>query len=289
MRRSARTSHFIDDAARTAFLARYDQALRRWPTYERLHLAGRFGTTGVLACGSAHRPPLVLLHGRYTPSPSWTPVIRELVRSYCVYAIDTIGEPGLSENDGAPLRAAGDYLAWLSETLDQLDLTTAHLAGHSFGGWVAARFAVSHPHRLSSLTLLDPAQVFARFRLTWLLRCIPPYLSPTRGNVARFLEWAGLPGDDETAGLATLGMTSFRLRAPEALPLSAAQLRSLRVPTQQLIAGRSVVHSPKRARSRAARLNPAVTTHVVAGAAHFVARDQPERVVRDLRTFITST
>jgi pimeloyl-ACP methyl ester carboxylesterase len=35
-----------------------------------------------------------------------------------------------------------------------------HLVGHSFGGWLAANYAVRDPERLASLSLLEP--VFLR-------------------------------------------------------------------------------------------------------------------------------
>jgi len=43
----------------------------------------------------------------------------------------------------------------LSDLLDQLDIESAHLVGHSFGGQVALHFAHQHPDRLKSLVLAD--------------------------------------------------------------------------------------------------------------------------------------
>jgi pimeloyl-ACP methyl ester carboxylesterase len=83
---------------------------------------------------------------------------------YEVVAVDQRGQfesPGSDEADAYTLgRLAGD----LREVLDHLDVERVHLVGHSFGGLVARDFALAHPERIRSLTLLDsgPAAVPGR-------------------------------------------------------------------------------------------------------------------------------
>lgn len=288
VRRSSSVPTFVSPQWRERFMAHYDQMLHGWPPHERLSISHHYGQTGVLVTGEAHRPPLVLLHGRYTPAPSWTPLIHDLTSRYRVHAIDTIGEPGLSHNDGARLRSADDYIESLRSTLDGLGLTVAHLCGYSFGGWLAAQLALTHPSRVRSLTLLDPAQVFAPFTLRWMLHCIRPYLAPSEQNIERLFRWAGQgrPGDEEMVELATLAMLSFRVKAPEASLISKAQLRLLNMPAQQLIAAQSVVHTPERAQQRAARVNPAVKTLFVEDSSHFIIHNQPKHVLGALHDLI---
>lgn len=271
-------------------MAYYEEALRDWPSHDRELITHRHGRTGVIVAGAKNNPPLVLLHGRYTPAPSWTPLIHELAARYRVYAIETIGEPGLSVNDGARLRSAEDYLESLISTLDGLGVGAAHVCGYSFGGWLAAKLAVAHPARVASLTLLDPAQVFAPFSLRWLLHCVPPYLFPTERTINRFFSWAGqgFPGGEDIVELGTLAMLSFRIRAPEASSVPENQLRELEIPVQQLIAEHSVVHSPDKAQRRAARINPAVKTLVVKDSSHFLIHNQPTQVIRALDDLIAA-
>ncbi|WP_168211889.1 alpha/beta fold hydrolase [Ruania zhangjianzhongii] len=262
----------------------YEHVLLSWPAHERTLVSHRYGHTGVLVAGDLHHPPLVLLHGRYTPAPSWTPLIHELASRYRVYVIDTIGEPGISVNDGARIRTTEDYLASLINTLNGLGLTAAHLCGYSFGGWLAAQLAVRHPDRVASLTLLDPAQVFAPFSLRWLLHCVPPYLFPRESTVKRFFSWAGqgLSGHEDIVELGTLAMLSFRIKAPEASLVPKEQLRGLTMPVQQLLAEHSVVHSPGRVRQSAERINPAVRTLLVRDSSHFLIQNQPAQILEAL-------
>src|SRR5512142_1466658 len=76
---------------------RYRALLDRWPVpNEHLRVPTREGETFVVACGPVDAPPLLLLHGSSTnaamwinEAPAWSPHFR-------MYAVDVIGEPGLS-------------------------------------------------------------------------------------------------------------------------------------------------------------------------------------------------
>ncbi|WP_193105852.1 alpha/beta fold hydrolase [Brachybacterium sp. FME24] len=278
-------------SAGTYFENHYAAMLDQWPDHEKREVEGRFGRTVALVAGPVGAPDLVLLHGRYTPSPSWAPLIQELATRYRVHAIDTMGEPGLSYNGGAPLCKRAHYPEWLGETLEGLGLGSVHLAGYSFGGWLAARFAIEQPQRLRSLTLLDPAQVFAPFSLRWMLQCVPPYLFPSESTVRRLFDWAGQGrgGHRGLVDLATSGMLSFRIRTPEAALISSKRLAELSVPTQQLIAEHTVVHDPQRALVGAARINSAVDSHLIRDSTHFLPYDQPAQVAGRLCALIDRT
>lgn len=246
-----RRSSFVHEGAEGSYLARYDAMLERWPEHSHTELSTR----------------------------------------YRIHAVDTMGEPGRSRNDGMPLRRRADYAIWLAGTLDALELPTVHLCGHSFGGWLAATFTTEYPGRIRTLTLLDPAQVFAPFSPGWLAACLPPFLHPTEHTVGRLfrrLERGGAHHED-LVDLATAGMLSFNLKAPEATRVSRGALRRLPVPTQQLIAEHTIVHSPDRAIRTAARRNPAVISRLVPGSSHFVPHDRPDVVIDALHDVIGRT
>lgn len=290
MTRTSALSAFKSPQIRDTYRDLYNEQLRRWPAHTRTMIPGRFGRTGVLITGDPAGPPMVLLHGRYTPSPAWSPIIHGLAQRFRVHAIDTMGEPGLSDNNGTAIRSGDDYLDWLDETVDALGIAPAHVVGHSFGGWIAARYALRHPRRARTLTLLDPAQVFAPFSPRWLLACVRPYLWPTPGNVERLMRWLGQrrPDHDDAVALAVDGMTGFRMKAPEASLISKHDLADLQVPTQQLIADGSVVHRPLSAIRRAEKFAPTVRSIVVEDASHFLFHDQPEAVLRAFDRVIES-
>lgn len=104
-------------------------------------------------CGAG--TPLVLLHGLGSSRQAWDPVVPALAEHFDVLAVDL---PGFG--DSAPLAPQVEPLpaalaAAVVGLLDDLDVTVAHVAGNSLGGWVALELAGIRP--TASLTLISPA------------------------------------------------------------------------------------------------------------------------------------
>jgi pimeloyl-ACP methyl ester carboxylesterase len=104
--------------------------------------------------------PLVLLHALGLSRRSWDAVLPALASRFDVIAVDL---PGFG--DSAPRPEPGEVppaaLAQsVADLLDDLGISTPHLAGNSIGGWVALELASRRP--VASLTLLSPAGLWAR-------------------------------------------------------------------------------------------------------------------------------
>ncbi|VFM99560.1 MAG: pyruvate dehydrogenase E2 component (dihydrolipoamide acetyltransferase) [Candidatus Kentron sp. G] len=100
-------------------------------------------------------PVMILVHGFGGDLDNWLFNIDALARRARVYALDLPGH-------GQSVKAIADpTLAGLAGALgafmDAVGLERAHLAGHSMGAAVAARFACDSPHRVQSLSLIGPA------------------------------------------------------------------------------------------------------------------------------------
>lgn len=77
----------------------------------------------------------------------------------------------------------------LAAALDSLGLDSAHVGGWSLGGAIALDFAMSHPRRVRSLTLVEP-------QTRWALRAAGRHADPVGGIVRRLAE---TPEVDEEA------------------------------------------------------------------------------------------
>jgi 3-oxoadipate enol-lactonase len=82
----------------------------------------------------------------------WDPQIDAFSDRYTVVALNTGGHDGTSENIG--LDAYADDVRIV---LDAVGSTWAHIVGLSLGGMVAQHFALAHPDRVRSLTLINTA------------------------------------------------------------------------------------------------------------------------------------
>jgi pimeloyl-ACP methyl ester carboxylesterase len=86
--------------------------------------------------------PLLLVHGTGNSLHVWDPVVERLAARMTVIAVDLPGfgaSPPLT-SAGPPPAPAG-FAGVLTDFLGQLGHSTAHIAGHSVGGWTALEMA----------------------------------------------------------------------------------------------------------------------------------------------------
>ncbi|MFF4159360.1 alpha/beta fold hydrolase [Streptomyces sp. NPDC001678] len=249
------------------FFAAYDALSARWPAGTATRTVPTpYGPTRVHTYGPPDAPPLVLLHGGGATGTAWFANAPALGTRHRVYAVDILGDVGRSERTGLPLRTSQDLMTWLDAVLDGLGLPTAALCGHSYGGWVAAAYALHAPRRVRHLALLDPTQVFGGYRPGYLLRALPMLLRPTVRRVGAFLDWeaAGTGVDEDFKRLYVLG-AALRRRPVVGRTLDPTPLA---MPVLVLFAGRSRVHDAEATADRARRLLPRARVEVLPGLGH---------------------
>jgi pimeloyl-ACP methyl ester carboxylesterase len=107
---------------------------------------------------------IVLVHGELSSLHAWDSWIELLKQDYRVIAIDLpgsglTGSPSCIEDpdDLCPDNLSEDYISHtLTYLIEDLRLRNFHLVGASFGGYLAAKYALSHPQKVKSLTLISP-------------------------------------------------------------------------------------------------------------------------------------
>ncbi|MFC8870028.1 alpha/beta fold hydrolase [Streptomyces sp. NPDC057148] len=254
-----------------------------------------FGTTHVYRYGPADpaarsRTPVVLVHGAGSCSAMWYPNIPALSADRPVYAVDTPGDPGRSvqrEPIHQPERAA----QWLEETLDGLGLDRVHLVGTSYGGWLALNQAHRRPERLASATLLDPGgleKVGLRF-FVWIFAGLFATFAPKalRPRLAAWLEQPVLVVP-ELRTMIRIAVRAYRIRRPAPLPLSEAELTTIRTPLYLAMGKRSLLLHPERQLERVPRLIPGARAEIITGTGHGPQIDRAEEINRRVLDFMAS-
>ncbi|MEU3459294.1 alpha/beta fold hydrolase [Streptomyces sp. NPDC006733] len=253
------------------FRAAYRAVIADWGVpVETLELTSPFGVTHVNACGPPDGDPLVLLHGGGATAASWYANAAPLSRTRRVYAVDRIGEAGLSARGERAIRTPADLLDWLDGTLDGLGAQRADLCGHSYGGWIALRYALRSPERVRRLMLLDPTQCFAGFSPRYLLHALPLLARPTARRARAFLAWEtrGAAGGDAWLRLYGRAAEFPRGRTVTGGRPKRAELRAFDRPTLALFAADSRAHDSRRAAAAARRLLGDASVDVVPGLSH---------------------
>lgn len=109
--------------------------------------------TRVLSAGEG--TPIVFLHGGEESAVDWQWVMPLLAGEFRVVAPDLPAKWG-STIPSESVTSHG-FAEFLRHFLDALDLPRVVLAGNSFGGLVAMRFAFAHPDRVQAMILADSA------------------------------------------------------------------------------------------------------------------------------------
>ncbi|WP_226876390.1 alpha/beta fold hydrolase [Microbulbifer hainanensis] len=102
-------------------------------------------------------PPLMLIAGLASDSQSWQPIVQALSRHCLLILPDNRGSGRTKpqEIDTSIRQIADDCMA----LLDQLELPSATLLGHSMGGFVALDCALRYPDRVANLILAGTSAV----------------------------------------------------------------------------------------------------------------------------------
>ena len=106
-------------------------------------------------------PSIVILHGLFGARRNWQRIARKLAESHRVISVD------LRNHGESPHTAAINYPAMAADVehlLDNLNVPSATLLGHSMGGKTAMCFALQYPERLRALIVVDIAPVTYPFR-----------------------------------------------------------------------------------------------------------------------------
>jgi pimeloyl-ACP methyl ester carboxylesterase len=265
-----------------AIMEFYEKRLKSWPVpFEIVNVETRHGSTCAIASGKEGAPPLVLLHGSNSNSLSWMGDAAAYASAFRVYAVDLIGEPGLS----APTRykpGTEEHALWLDDVLEALSVTKASFIGISLGGWLALDYAIRRTDRVAALALICPAGI-GKLK-NFLLKAFPYFFLGewgrkklralvmgraflSRGPVAKPVE--------EFLGLIFRNFTPRRDRIP---PFSDVELSRLKMPVAIFIGGEDVLIDSYDTRRRAEVLLPRAEIHFDPKIGHFIPTPTAEIV-----------
>jgi pimeloyl-ACP methyl ester carboxylesterase len=219
----------------------------------------------------------------------WLDNVQALSQMYRVYAVDTPGDIGKSLPTRLPGRRQ-DYAIWLIDVIDQLQLNRVNLIGFSYGGFLAANFAIAYPHRVKRAALLAPGiPNFGPPTLSWAYYGMPMLLFPSRFMVKRFINAASVKG--YTAGNPVqeqmlVSVPHLRERNFLKPSFSDQELRQVYTPCLLLLGNGEILYEPLKAAARACRLITNLETQIIPNAGHMLNSDQPEAVNDHLLKFL---
>ncbi|KKW68051.1 alpha/beta hydrolase [Lampropedia cohaerens] len=97
--------------------------------------------------------PVLLVHGVGMQALAWHPQIEFLSNNYRVIAVDMPGH-GASEGLAGEV-GLQDYVRWMAECIERLDVGPVSLAGHSMGALVAVGTAIERPELVTRVAAVN--------------------------------------------------------------------------------------------------------------------------------------
>jgi pimeloyl-ACP methyl ester carboxylesterase len=202
--------------------------------------------------------PVLFLHGWHGSWRYWYPTIEVMKKHFRTYSLDFFGFGDSRRNKASTLsrESIQDYSEQVIHFLDELGVDRVALVGHSMGGMVALKTAISHPERIervatvgapiqgTSLSFLLKltdipffADTFARWQ--WMRRALFRFfLGETEDPAVQEIIDDSLKSSASTLRFAVSSMMRTDLR-PE--------LPNLRVPALIVHGGRDDIVNPRQA------------------------------------------
>jgi pimeloyl-ACP methyl ester carboxylesterase len=243
-----------------------------------------------VVAGAVDGPPLVLVHAGALSATQWYLQAADLGREHRLYAVDIMGDVGLSTQSKL-LRTRADAADWLDAVLDGLGLEHAVFIGSSFGGFHSTNFAVHHPERVTGLVLLAPAATLQPFRLLATLAIRSGSLFPMPRTVRpglRGMMQGDLPTEIFVRQMET-GVAGFRYDIAGIFPseLPDEDLASIACRTLVLVGDHEMIYDAEEAVERARDLIPRVEAEIVPGVGHLLGMQRPDIVNHRIGRFLT--
>jgi pimeloyl-ACP methyl ester carboxylesterase len=264
---------------------RYRQFLKYWPvTNEQLRVPTREGETFVIASGSKVAPPVILLHGTAINSIMWMGDISTWTHDFRVYAVDIIGDAGLSA-PSRPAYTSDAHALWLDDVLQSLGVQKASFVGISLGGWIALDYAARRPERVTSVVGIAPGGLASKNVLVWVLpllllgkwgwkKIAAKISGPASANPS--------PAEKAVSEFMATVFKNMRQRRKSLPDLSDECLKRFRMPLLAILAGKDVFVDAQRAVERLKRNVPKAEINFLPDAYHSIT-NQTQPILEFLR------
>ena len=156
---TSKTSIYRSDNHKKQLLNIYDQKMEDWPMgYEDIYIKTKYGIVHAVFYGNKSKPPILLFHAASMGAHSWAENLPALIKKFCVYAIDNIGEGNKSVLIDALVypKDGKEVSALYAEIADSLGVYKSSIIAASNGGFIALNYAYYYPDRVETLSLLGP-------------------------------------------------------------------------------------------------------------------------------------
>ncbi|KQL54917.1 alpha/beta hydrolase [Heyndrickxia shackletonii] len=125
---------------------------------ERYYIDTSYGKTHVIVSGPKVGKPIFIFQGGNCINPMTLSWFSSLTDEYRIYAPDTIGHPGYSEEIRISAKDHS-FAQWILELMNHFNVDQSAFIGPSYGAGIILRLAAFMPNKIDCAILISPAGI----------------------------------------------------------------------------------------------------------------------------------
>ncbi len=262
--------------------------------YQDIFVDTRFGKTHVLKVGKSEKEPVLLFHGGNSTAAYSLKQNLYLIKDYLVYAPDTIGHPGKSEQRVLSSNTL-EYGEWASDVIDSLGVKKIVCLGESFGGGILAKLMCVSPEKISKAIMLVPAGIYNASKAKLIFSMGIPMMMYILTKKDSWFEkaflpmtTAGEPMDKDTLEMIRTSFHHVRVNPNMPSSIKKEDICDYHAPTLLLAGENDVLFPGKKVIARAKELIPHVEAHLLPDCGHlyFSSEERKEHIKEIINDFL---
>ena len=269
----------------------YDRQLTRLGIeYEEKMINTRFGNTHVLILGPKDASPLITLHGGNGNSPLNLSLFLPLTKCFRVYAPDTIGFPGKSDQTRLSPKD-NSYGQWVVDVMDGLNLKSVPFVTSSYSSSILLQLAYIAPERISQAILHVPSGI-AHGPIMPMIKIIVQWLMyplfPKRDRLINALQCMMTEINEDFLEFCDVMLRDYRMELRGPKEFTKRELKNFKAPTFVISARDDVFFPADKVIPKAKEIIPNLTKTEYIDGGHLSSKKTLEHVNREIIKFLNA-
>lgn len=247
-----------------------------------IYINTSFGRTHVIETGNKNGEPLLIFHGGNSTSAYNLLMCRYLLDFFHIYAADTIGHPGKSDEVCLSHRGY-HYGRWASEVIDKIEYDSMFCLGISFGGGILAKLMCIAPKKVKKAVLIVPAGLKNAFPISSIKMIFPLFqyrITKKKKYLVKTALYMALNEDildEDTIDILRDSFDNVKTKVGMPTNIKAQKLSGYNAPTLVLAAEKDCLFPAKKVLPRAKQMISDCRIHELKGKGHIHIISQKEQ------------
>ncbi|MBS4218441.1 alpha/beta hydrolase [Bacillus sp. FJAT-49711] len=258
---------------------------------ERTYVETYYGKTHVLTAGPKEGKPIFIFQGGNCINPMTFSWFLPLMNKYRIYAPDTIGHPGYSDENRISAKDHS-FALWIKELMEHFHIDHCAFIGPSYGAGIILRLAAFLPDKIDCSILVSPSGISLGSKIRMIKDILLPLILFNMTSSEKYLQKiTSIMSDNSMKEIdkKIIGDIFKYIKLEQDMPklTVAKELANYNSPTL-IIAGEKDVFFPKRKVKKAAKeIIPNLLEFKDYNMGHFPSEEHLVKINKDIIDFLT--